>query len=186
MSTNYDQAPKEIAAAVEKVMKQHHRDLVSTGVTLDLLVAFKDTKDGQPQPAMRTRGHDVLAKTSITSLIDRAAGRPDAKIIIDRVFGWDRLGEGPREALLHRELQKLELQFDKDGELKRDDHRRPKLKIRPFDWEHSGFESELELYGEASIASKQLTHFMDSHGQFALFPGPGIVEVKIDPDKNLN
>ena len=182
MSTIYDQAPKAMGAMLNKVFNKHHRDLVAAGVTLDLLVACRETADGEePEPVFT---HGEVTKTRKTSLMDRAAGRPDASIIIDRVFGWDRLSEARREAVLFRALQKLELCFDQNGELKRDDHRRPKLKIRPYDWEHSGFESELELYGEASVASAQLTRFMDAHNQWALFAMPGTEEVKIEPKLN--
>jgi hypothetical protein len=186
MSTVYDLAPKEITALAAKVMHAHHGDLESAGVTIHVLVAYCYDKAGEPQPAMKLRGHPVLARTSITSLQDRVRGLPDAKIVIDREYGWTRLSESRREALVDRELTKLVLQFDDEGDLKLDDHSRPKLKIKPYDWSIEGYESVAARYGEASVEIQQVTRWSEQWGQLALFPLAGTKPVTMEVKKTLN
>src|SRR5437879_10098625 len=118
MATGYDKAPQPITALVAQVIHDHHPELEAAKVTIQVLLAHKYDKDGEPEPAMKTRGQVVLAKTSITNLQDRTRGIADAKLVIDRTFGWERLAEARRIALIDHELTHLNLSLDHDGLVK--------------------------------------------------------------------
>lgn len=180
MSVTYEQAPEaEVGAMVARVMAEHHKHLHALGVTIETLFARKLDKEGEPAAAIVVRGQVCGAKISITSLQDRARGIADAKLIIDAEYGWERLPKDQRIAMIDRELCHLTIATDKDGEPKHDDHGRPKLKYRHFDYEISGFTSCLENYGEASIEAKQIRLFQELNGQYCLFQTPASLEVHL-------
>ena len=179
MSVGYDKAPQEVMDVVGEIVHKHHPDLEEAKVTIQVLLAHKFDKDGDAEPAMKTRGQVVLAKISITNLQDRVRGIPDAKLIIDRTFGWDELSQSRRAALIDHELTHLNLTLDQDGIIKRDDRNRPKLHIRHHDWELTGFAEVCERHGEAAVEVAQMIRWQEDYGQFAMFPLKGTTEVKI-------
>ncbi len=179
MGVGYDKGTQAAVDAVAKVTHLYHPDLEEMKVTVQVLFAHKYDKDGEAEPAMITRGHEVLAKISITNLQDRTRGIPDAKLVIDRVFGWARLSESRRLALIDHELTHLNLTLDKDGIVKTDDLGRPKLHMRHHDWELTGFAEICERHGEAAIEVHEMVRWQEAYGQFALFPLKGTKEVKV-------
>lgn len=179
MATGYDKAPKEVMAVVDRVMHEHHAELEGAGVTIQVLLAHQYDKDGEPLPAMKTRGQQVLAKVSITNLQDRTRGLADAKLVIDREFGWSHLSDSRRAALIDHELTHLNLTVDQDGMTKLDDRGRPKLHMRHHDWELTGFAEVAERHGEAAVEVHEMIRWQEAYGQFALFGLPGTKEVKI-------
>lgn len=182
----YETAPSEVMTVIDKVMLLHHKDLVDAGVTLSVTMVHKYDKDDELVPAMMVRGHVCLAKTSITSHADRARGVPDAKMVIDAEWGWARLSEGRREALVHDCLLRFQVQTEEqeDGEVtiqrpKLDDCGRPKLKLRHPDIHIVGFSDTLEKYGESAPVAREITLFVEKHGQYALFEMPGTKKVTV-------
>ncbi len=85
----------------------------------------------------------------MNSHLDRVAGKADADLKIDEE-NWNGLTDRQREALLHHELLHLEVKSDEEGHVQTDDCGRPKLKIRPHDWEAGGFNQVAEAYREDS------------------------------------
>jgi len=180
MGTIYEKVPAEVRNLVETVLTHHHQELMTAHITLNILFAFSYDKDGEPLPAKKIRGHQALAWTSVTSLQARARGLPDAKIVIDRCFGWERLAESRRTALIDHELTHLALVFDKDGDMKEDDLGRPKLQLRHHDWELTGFAEVAERHGEAAVEVHEMVRWEEAYGQYALFPLKGTTEVKVN------
>jgi putative metallopeptidase len=178
MATVYDKAPLVVQTTVLEVLHQHHGDLESAGVTLNILFAYQYDKDGEALPAMKVRGHQALAKISITSLPDRVRGLPDAKLVFDREFGWVRLSDSRRQALIDHELTHLMLVFDAEGDLKLDDCNRPKLKLRHHDWELTGFDAVAKRHGEAAVEIHEIIRWQEEYGQACLFPIQGVIETR--------
>lgn len=181
MGTGYDKAPKEVLSVVEAAMHDHHAELEAAGVTIQVLFAHKYDADGEPEPAMKTRGQQILAKVSITNLQDRTRGIADAKLVIDREYGWARLSEFRRAALIDHELTHLNLTMDQDGMVKLDDRGRPKLHMRHHDFEIAGFGEILGRHGEAAVEAEQIRRFSEEYGQLCLFPLPGTTLVQPSP-----
>ena len=179
MASGYEKASKEVIGMVERVMHDHHLELEAAGVTIQTLFAHKYDTEGEPVPAMKQRGQMILAKTSITSLQDRARGIDDAKLVIDRTYGWERLSDSRRAALIDHELCHLNLTLDQDGLVKQDDRGRPKLHMRHHDWELTGFAEVCERHGEAAVEVHEMVRWQESYGQFAMFPLKGTTEVKV-------
>src|SRR6185437_13224275 len=186
MATGYDKVPIEVTEMVAEMMHEHHPELEAAGVTVQTLFAFKyDDETGAPEPAMKTRGQTVLAKISITNLQDRVRGIADAKLVIDRAFGWERISNGRRQALIDHELTHLNLTTDADGMTKLDDCRRPKLHMRHHDWELTGFAEVCERHGEAAVEVHEILRWQEEYGQYAMFPLKGTTEVRDALEKVL-
>lgn len=173
MSVGYDIAPDKVTKVVNKVLHDYHGELEAADVTIQVLFAHKYDNDGEPEPTMKTRGQVVLAKIAITNLQDRTRGIPDAKLVIDRSFGWDQLTDTRRVALVDHELTHLQLTLDKVGNVKKDDRGRPKLHMRHHDWELTGFAEVCERHGEAAVEVREIVLWQETYGQYALFPLQG-------------
>lgn len=170
MGKTYEPVDPETEALIAKVRKEHHCVLENCGVTIGALFVAKESKEGDAQPALRRHGFPVAAQIQITSLADRVRGVADAKLTIDR-FVWDRLPAASRLALIDHELAHL-LTVDGDDEQGRDDIGRPKLRIRPHDYELTGFTDVAERHGEASMEVRSLRAFR--HEQLPLFCPDGL------------
>lgn len=150
--TTYQAADGTVADLVQRVMREHHPALADTGVTVSVVMAAKETEEEGAVPALKRNGLDIAAKIQVASLVDRARGLPDTKLTVDQ-FAWDRLAERSRIALIDHELEHLQLVGETD------DLGRPKLKLRPHDWELTGFARVVERHGEAALESQQVARF---------------------------
>jgi len=171
MPKTYEIADANTRELIEAVRGQHHPSLQSHGVTIGGLFVSSENKDGEEMPALKHRGFPVAAQIQITSLADRTRGVADAKLTIDR-FVWARLPDASKRALLDHELAHLLIATDKHGAPKFDDIGRPKLKIRPHDWELNGFVDVAERHGEAAMEMRALRAFR--HEQLPLFCPNGL------------
>lgn len=182
MSTTYREAGDLIKALADKVMQQSHPELVKDHVTISTIIASRESEEEGDMVALRLHGLPVAAKTSITSLADRARGIADAKLMIDN-YAWSRLSDARKLALLDHELEHLALRTIKPTKknhyasgTKFDDLGRPCLKIRPHDWEITGFQAVAERHGDSSIEAMQFAAFRDEHGQLNMF-GPSVLQI---------
>ncbi len=182
MSMTYREAGDLIKALVDKVTQQSHPELAREHVTISTVIASRDTKKLGACQALKDRGLPIAAKTSITSLADRARNLPDAKLLIDD-FAWQRLSSQRREALIDHELEHLDVLTIRPTKrngfasgTKYDDLGRPCLKLRPHDWELTGFQSVAERHAEASIEAMQFAAFRDEYGQLNMF-GPSVLQI---------
>lgn len=151
-----------------EVMQTYHQRLVGVGVTIGMLVAYAPVdKEGNPTgSALKVRGVPALAKVRIVPLPQRVAGLCDAEITIDG-DRWTFLSREERLAVLDHELTHLDVQADGD-DVVRDDHGRPKLKMRPHDHEFGWFDEVAERHKGNSIEAQQAQAFVDNAGQLYL------------------
>lgn len=191
MPTTFERAPKAIEAMVQHALEKYHPELHKEGVTIDCMIARGIDKDEMDCHALKRGGYAIDAKTQVTSLVDRARGIADAKLTIDS-FDWNRMSDKRKAALIDHELEHLDLVAIKPTKKngfeegwKRDDLGRPKLRIRPHDWELTGFKDVVERHGENSHEAAQFAAFRDEYGQLNMF-GPNVLQIAIENSVNLN
>jgi hypothetical protein len=165
-------ANEEINLTIQKVMKENHGDLHAEGVTITAMIARSE--EG---PAIKVRGCEAAGCIRITKLMERTLGLGDAVMILDgeRLEAWSskRL-----QAVIDHELRHLMLAKNKKtGHIQRDDEGRPKLRIRPHDFEFGWFARTAELYGEESYEVSQAREIVAASWVQLLLPG-----LEIDPD----
>jgi len=168
----YSIANEEVNLTIQKVMKENHGDLHAEGVTITALIARSE--DG---PALKVGGREALGYIRVTKLTERTLGLGDALMILDgeSMPAWSskRL-----QAVIDHELRHLMLaKSKKTGEIQRDDEGRPKLRIRPHDFEFGWFARTAELYGEESYEVSQAREIVAAQFVQDFLPG-----FEVDPD----
>lgn len=148
MGITYEGAGPELNKMVKKIAGDYHKSLGN--ITIATVICRRTDRHENEKNAIMTRGQEILAKIAITGLDDRVRGMADAKLTING-FTWDKLNDNQRLALLDHELQHL-----KAGE-GADDLGRPSLKMRPHDWEVTGFADVVKRHGESSVESLQIS-----------------------------
>jgi hypothetical protein len=168
----YSIANEEVNLTIQKVMKENHGDLHAAGVTVTALIARSE--EG---PAIKVRGSEAAGCIRITKLAERTLGLGDALMTLDgeRMDAWTsrRL-----QAVIDHELRHLMLAKNKKtGQIQLDDEGRPKLRIRPHDFEFGWFARTAELYGEESYEVSQAREIVAAQFVQNFLPG-----FEIDPD----
>ena len=168
----YSIANEEVNLTIQKVMKENHGDLHAAGVTITALIARSE--EG---PALKVGGKEALGCIRVTKLTERTLGLGDALMIIDgeSMIAWSskRL-----QAVIDHELRHLMLAKNKKtGQIQLDDEGRPKLRIRPHDFEFGWFARTAELYGEESYEVSQAREIVAAQFVQNFLPG-----FEIDPD----
>jgi hypothetical protein len=153
-------APKPDAFdLLRKVRSKYHGRLDENEVTVGLLRAWPNETE---ENAVKLHGYPCAAVVKITPYAQRVLGIPDAVITLDG-RAWDRFSEKERVALLDHELEHLELAVDSEGNLKSDDHGRPKLRMKLHDWELGGFAAVAGRHGTAAL---EVQSFRNAHEAF--------------------
>lgn len=168
MSKIYDFCPEEVKQRVAALVEKNHPDLQQAEVTYDLMYVSRDDDDDGTKPVLSLHGVPCLAIARIVPLKERAKGCADAEILIDMARFKDSSAE-QKDALLDHELQHFDVQRDADGCVKRDDQQRPKLKMRPHDYDFGWFTIIARRHGIASIEQQQARLIFDQDGH-SLFP----------------
>jgi hypothetical protein len=168
----YSIANEEVNLTIQKVMKENHGDLHNAGVTITALIARSE--EG---PALKVGGKEALGCIRVTKLTERTLGLGDALMILDgeSMIAWSskRL-----QAVIDHELRHLMLAKNKKtGQIQLDDEGRPKLRIRPHDFEFGWFARTAELYGEESYEVSQAREIVAAQFVQNFLPG-----FEIDPD----
>lgn len=166
MSTTYTVAGPEVDDLLARVLASAHRDLENAGVTVASLFAEADEEG---KPALKHHGYAAAAVIKIVPLDQRVAGQADALLKIDRHV-WDGLDTKERVALLDHEIFHIQLVLDDQGKPKRDDAGRPKLKMRPHDFELGGFYEIIERHGGKAIELQEYAKVHKQLVQQELFP----------------
>lgn len=125
----FDIAPESINETIQTLITANHPELVEANVTVDTIFAFDD-KGGFP---VKTNGYPSAANIKISNLKSRVKGAADAEICIDR-DAFNAMTEGQQKALIDRELHRLIVVRDKEGNVKVDDAERAKLRLKKFDY----------------------------------------------------
>jgi hypothetical protein len=165
MPTIYEKCDEDAphTRVIRAMMAKYHEDLKKAGVTIECLLASNE--DGN---AVKLHGWPCYATIKVMSYKDRVAGSADARMVID-LDKWADLHENERNALVDHELQHLELVLDKFNHVKTDDIGRPKLRLRPHDYELSGFNSVVRRHEDASIEVRNFIGFATSEdGQMVM------------------
>jgi hypothetical protein len=134
----------DLLPLIRRLRAANHRDLDEASVMITVLMATNSDA-----PALTSAGWPAQALIKIVSLKDRVAGMDDAVMYID-AENWDKLNKMQQEALVDHELLHLDVRRDKEGVIRYDDCGRPKLKMRPHDWQFGGFNTIARRHGVAS------------------------------------
>lgn len=140
---------------IAAMMHKYHVDLEKAGVTIECLLAT----NAEGKSPLKLHGWPCFATIKVMSYKDRVAGAADARMMID-LDKWAELHEDQRNALVDHELEHLELIINpKNNQVKRDDLNRPRMRLKPHDYELSGFGSVARRHKDASIEVKSYIDF---------------------------
>jgi hypothetical protein len=157
---SYDPAPAEVYSQLASVIERWHPDLKVSQARIDLLFVYAD----EGEVPLKLHGWPCQAVVRIIGDKDRVAGRGDAEIVIDK-GNYSGLSDAEKDALLDHELYHLKVKKDRHGIIQVDDHRRPKLKMRPHDVEVGWFDEIAQRHGEASAEIRSARALLHSRGQ---------------------
>ncbi len=160
----YDRCNDEVTDRAARMIALYHPDLRVGEVTFDLLFVSTDGEG----PALSHGGYAAYAVVRVISSKDRAAGRADAEIVIDR-DKYHGMTPERRDALIDHELEHVMVMKTKDGDFDTDDQHRPKLKLRKHDYQFGWFESIARRHRDNSIEVAQAESMWDACAQ-TLFP----------------
>jgi len=168
----YERADEPVFAWVAELVKKYHPDLVSAGVSIDVLMVEHDDPDNE-NPAISHRGYPAAAQVRAVPVKDRAGGRRDAEILVDKRL-FKTLPEKRKQALLDHELQHLQPVLGKEQRPKLDGAGRPRLKLRRHDRQLGWFDAIVRRHGEAAPEKVQARALLQEAGQLYFdFPGGG-------------
>jgi hypothetical protein len=156
----YETCPQSVADRVAALIKKSYPDLINCNTKVDLLFVSTNS-DG---PALCLHGYPCAAVVRALRSKDRAAGRGDAEIVIDRV-GYEAMTDLRRDALLDHELYHLEVALDRAQRYKVDGEGRPILKMRKHDREFGWFDEIARRHGENSFEIRQARNLLGEQGQ---------------------
>lgn len=171
MGTSYKRADRETEDLVSEVAEKHHPELCTEGVKYDLLFAYGAVDEGtgfKVDDALKKNGLAALALIRVVNLRDRAKGCGDAEIRID-ADRWPEFDDAQKWALIDHELEHLVLCRDRELEVKRDDLSRPKLKLRPHDFEIGGFVRVIRRHGDVAFEARSVKSVAKGLRQLELF-----------------
>lgn len=168
---NYERIKKSdpVVAILNDMVASYHGELKEAEVTVDMLWVRANADDnGDPVgPALKHNGYQAAAVVRIIGLKDRAKGNADAEIVLDG-DRWEEWDDDQKAAIIDHELTHLELATDGDGNVKRDDLGRPKLRMRKHDHQFGWFDSVVRRHGVAAIEHQQAKSFFDDYKQLYL------------------
>lgn len=171
MPKTFFRAHTDVAELVAAVMHEHHRGLHDAGVTVDCVMAESAGKYGVPRPAIKRNGYPCAAVIRISSLEDRARGVPDVRLTIDG-NEWLKLPPLQRRSLVDHELQHIDVNPTKASKKRpsktTDDLGRPRLKLRPHDWELMGFRDVVARNGENALEAIAIHRFAADYKELQL------------------
>jgi hypothetical protein len=167
----YRMADQDVLDMIEELIHKYHYNLHECRVRVGARLAFAavNEKTGEPKgPAIKHQGYPGAAVVRIVSHKDRVAGMPDAIIDIDGEAWENDWSEERQRAILDHELYHLEVQTDDEGNVKLDDCHRPKLRLKPHDWQLGGFADIAQRHKEAAIEVEAMRQTIHKHGQLLL------------------
>lgn len=152
----YEKDDGRLGPIVQRLLEKYHGELVSAGVTFELMFAHaKTNKNGDPVgPAIKHGGYAAAAVVRVISLKDRAKGLGDVEIVVDG-DRWDEWPEDTQDSILDHELEHVDLVPGKEGEIKRDDLGRPCVRMRLHDRQFGWFDVIAHRHGAASVEVRQ-------------------------------
>lgn len=165
MGKHYERGDEEMRETLQRARDLWHMHIED--VTVGLLCVRSDDPDKEEQ-VLKHAKYPAAAMVKIISAELRAAGMPDAMIIVDG-FCWDSMTDEERLAVMDHELFHIDWLVDAEGTHKRDRQGRPKLSIRLHDRQYGWFDAIAARLGRASAEVRQARQLADEQGQLYLF-----------------
>jgi hypothetical protein len=164
----YQRCEKSVTSMAEEILSEFktHQPLVDAGVEIDFVFAQPELDEaGEPkEDAVRHHGHKALGLCKKIPAKQRALGRGDAEITLDRHWWAHTASEEMQRALLDHELHHIEVRMAGD-KIVRDYLKRPVLTLRKHDWEFGWFDIIAKRHGAASQEFMQAQVLAQSSGQ---------------------
>lgn len=163
---------RDVLDRVEKMKKKYHSKLCDFDVTIAVVMANRrrdDDGEWVDGSILSLHGYTCEATIKVTSNRDRLHGIADAELTINGEI-WRDLDPDEKDALIDHELEHLELIETDKGDVKWDDHGRPKLRCRKHDWQLGGFLSVLRRH---QAAAREVTHVQ------SLISSPGWTQMQL-------
>lgn len=175
MPKTFQKAPKAIEEMAAAILCQFdtHKPLLDAHVKIDFVFALasRDEKtDAKKGDALRFRGCRALGLARVLSLKQRAMGRGDAEITLVGDWFNEESTELEQRALLDHELHHIAVKVNKMLLPLRDDLNRPRLFLRPHDYDFGWFAIIARHHAAAAVEVRQAKRIMDEAGQW-LWPG---------------
>lgn len=169
MSVIYERCTEDVGEVADELIRKFHTELIIKGkpVEIDYLFAQLEPDSNGDRPtgaAVKLHGIACYAKVKIVSAKDRAIGRKDAEVVIDK-DQWEKMPAGKRRALLDHELEHLEVKRDSAGFMVLDAYERPRLRLRHHDWDLGWFNSIAERHNQFSIEVQQARRLANESGK---------------------
>jgi hypothetical protein len=167
MST-YNPPDKSVLDLVDAVLNKYeeHNQLVTAGVKIDVLMAYgKESKSGEKGDAIKHHGVKALGLMKRNGLKERVLGHGDALMLLDGDW-FATASDAERKAVIDHELLHLDLKRDETFAVEADDADRPKLVLRPHDYELGEFILIAKRHGMASVECKMMAKIKEEAGQF--------------------
>lgn len=162
----YEDPNNKMEEAVEDVRALDcHRDrLKDVSIAVMSAHASRDEDDEPKGEALSARGRPILGMIRIMSTEDRAAGNADVRVILngDR---WGQLSAAMQRGVVDDCLTQIEVVKEEGGVTKRDEHGRPKLRRRAWDYELCGFHDVAQRHGASSVEVHNFRVLFDQYGQ---------------------
>lgn len=170
MATTYTHADADTLALAKGVLKECYPDLVELELTYGILMAQAEKDEhGEPKgAALKHHGVPALATIKINGYGDRVEGKPDVTIKLDEDH-WHGITDAQKRALLDHEFAHLVPRTDEEGNVLADDCGRPKLRMRPHDYELTGFHAVIDRHGEHAAEVIEVRALAVSEGGQRLF-----------------
>lgn len=163
---DHDQSVLDMA---DELMRRYYQDLLEA----DLKISFLFVSHDGVGPALTHGGYPAAAVVKANSLKDRVEGKADVTITIDKEW-WEQHDTSQNLALLDHELYHVMIARDDDGKTILDDAGRPKVRMRPHDYQIGGFHDIAKRHRMKSV---DMSAIQDVHVKFVqahLFAGDDI------------
>lgn len=144
-----------------------YTEQIEARIKIDIVLAHADRdEDGEAlNDALRHHGVKALGIARSIGKKDRAMGRGDAEIALDGDW-WETHPIEEQMALLDHELYHIVPKRDRDGNFKKDDMRRPLIKLRPHDEEFGLFRVIAARHGADSQEQQICKAMIEDAGQY--------------------
>lgn len=155
MST-YQPADQATLDTVADVMEKYHGELHDAGVNVYVLMAYppQDENGEDTAPAIMVNGYPAAGVIRLLNLKERSKFGYDAEMTLD-ALRWSESSQLEQEAIADHELTHLELVTDMEGNVKRDDAERPRLKMRRHDRHFGWFDIVAQRHKRNSMEVQQ-------------------------------
>jgi hypothetical protein len=159
MTKRYEMASSDLTSCIEKVRGAYYGEALQ-GVEVGALFIADDSGE----KCLMHQGYPASALCRLVPGRDRAAGLPDAQIIVDRAV-WQMLNAKEKAGLIDHELHHIEVVYDEDGNMRCDAQDRPQLRIRKHDRQFGWFDEVAQRHGEHSMEVRQAKQIIAEAGQ---------------------